>query len=73
MLFGADGETGTSLPLGALAIEITSSKAIAGKEFYPVVVLHHNIFIIAQLWLTFVLPCKSWPDTVCCFRLEHTR
>ena len=40
--------------LSALAIELTSSKAIAGKKLSlsSFGVLHHYIFIIAQLWLT---------------------
>ena len=46
-----------SQPLGykpsALAIELTSSKLLLGRSWvYPVGVLHHYIFIIAQLWLT---------------------
>ena len=54
----ADGETRTCNPWitnpSALAIELYSSKAIAGKELslYPVRILHHYIVIISQLLLT---------------------
>ena len=54
MVFYAHGETKTlSYKLGALAIELNSSKASVGRELsLSDDVLHHYIFIISLLRLT---------------------